>query len=81
MCIVLTCMALTLAMCIVQTQLQGNRLTDSMLTLAIGIATIPVVIVLIAWSAVGSNFESLLYPNEVYITVIITFDFTKCPYN
>ena len=45
--------------------MQGNQLTDISLTLGILALTVPVFIILTAWSAVGVEFKGRLLPNEV----------------
>ena len=44
---------------------QGNKLSDGVLTIGIFIITVPGLIVLIVWSALGIHFDGVMLQNEV----------------
>ena len=48
--------------------MQGNGLSDDMLTVVVLIITLPVIIILIIWSALGYKFTENFLQNKVLYT-------------
>ena len=54
-----------------QTLFQGDKLTEPMLMVGIFVILLPVVIILIAWSALGYSYTGYIEQNEVSIDMTV----------